>query len=240
MASKFRVRALPRVDRWTLCVVEHFLSYLTFLWILYIGKRPLSAQTDDSKDRRLTWEEKKLKRFVSVVVKSPPCLSLNEPHKKCKAAVDVVVAISPVLQAAGTLVEPICERLHFIHLAPLSAPTLNVTAVPQESIDYIDPWGGTAYIFMRQRTAVLKSYIKEGHRWRWLVGDRDTLGFLHHHLHLSGQTYAGLKWVYQPDLVVWGMIVSKCSAARDTTTSPTSPVTLPLLSLAPLQQISFT
>lgn len=125
--------------------------------------------------------------------------------KKWKPALDA--AVSAVLQTAGTPVEPVCERLHFIHLAPLSAPTLNVTAVPQESIDYIDPWGSTGYIFMRQETAVLKSYIKEGHRWRWLVGDRDTLGRLHHHLHLFGETYAGLKWVYQPDLVVGGLII---------------------------------
>lgn len=96
--------------------------------------------------------------------------------------------------------------------AALSPPTLNVTAVPQESIDYIDPRGGTGYIFMRQETAVLKSYIKEGHRWRWLVGNRDTLGFLHHHLHLSDEMYAGLKCVYQSDLVVRGLIISMCYA----------------------------
>lgn len=70
-------------------------------------------------------------------VNGPPSLSPNKPNQKCQAAVDV--AISPVLQAPGTPVERICERLHFIHLAPFSSPTLNVTAVPQESIDYIDP-----------------------------------------------------------------------------------------------------
>lgn len=152
----------------------------------------------------------------------------NEPNKKRTAP------SAPSFRRQELRLSPYVKRLHFIHLAPLSAPTLNVTAVPQESIDYIDPWGSTGYIFMRQETAVLKSYIKEGHRWRWLVGDRDTLGFLHHHLHLSlspTRMYAGLKWVYQPDLVVGGLIISMPvpppPPTNTTTATHTSPGPVP-------------